>query len=96
MFRVSVPPIGTVMVGVNSRTGNTTEPAPFEPRVNEVKVAAARMAGATIAPDASVSSDVCIVNKPVFSFRAAPRVRPDSVTVMAPVPVSLYSINRII
>ncbi len=88
--------MGTEEVAVNTRTGNTTEPAPFEPRVNEVKVAAARMAGATIAPDASVSSDVCIVNKPVFSFRAAPRVRPDSVTVMAPVPVSLYSINRII
>ncbi len=37
---------GTEVTGVKTRTGNTTEPIPLEPMVNEVKVAAARMAGA--------------------------------------------------
>ena len=36
----------TVVTGVNTRTGNTSEPTPLEPRVIEVKVAAVTMAGA--------------------------------------------------
>ncbi len=37
VLRVIVPYLGTVAVGVNTRTGNTAEPTPSEAMVTEVK-----------------------------------------------------------
>ena len=37
VLRVILPYLGTEVVGVNTRTGNTAEPTPFEAMVTEVK-----------------------------------------------------------
>ena len=42
MLRVIAPAVAaTVLAGVNTRTGSTSEPTPLEPRVIEVKAAIA-------------------------------------------------------
>ncbi len=82
-----VPSGGTEIVGVKTRTGNTTEPAPSEPMVNELKVAATTMAGVIMgAKRAAKSEFVEIENVPVATA-AVPSFKPDSVMVTAVVPV---------
>jgi len=66
--------------GVNTRTGNTTEPTPLFGTVNEVKVGEARMAPGFVATVVVPVSFVdAIVNVPAFCL--APRVKPVSVNV---------------
>ncbi len=75
------------MVGVNTRTGVTVEAAPLEPGISDVKVAAATMVGAGSCP---VPRSAEVANVKITGFAvtaAAPRVKPDSVTVTAVVPV---------
>ena len=84
MVRVIVPP-ETVLVGVNTRTGDTTEPTPLFVKVNEVKVGEMRMGFATAFEAICffpASWAVESIKTPVVA-RAAPRVKPDSVTVNA-------------
>ncbi len=83
----------TVLTEVNTRTGSTSEPTPLEPRVIELKVAAVSMAGAVLSAIAMVSADDCMLNAP-FLAAAGPRVKPDSVTVTAAVPVGPTPIVR--
>jgi len=82
---------GTEVTGVKTRTGNTTEPAPLEPMVNEVKVAAATMAGAG---SCWVPACVEVANVNTPAPATAPRVKPDSVTVTAAVAVAWPPIVR--
>ena len=79
------PPIPTSVAGVKTRTGNTAEPTPLEPMVSEVKVGAMTMgaAGSCWVP---ALLEVASRNTPAPC--AAPRVKPDSVMVMAAVPVA--------
>ena len=85
----------TEATGVNTRTGNTREPTPLEPRVIEVKVAAVTMAGAG---SCWVPRSAEVANEKTPGFAAAaPRVKPDSVTVTAvEVPVGAPPIWRMI
>ena len=92
MLRVIVPVARTVVTGVNTRMGNTTEPTPLEPRVIEVKVAAVTMAGAA---SCWVPRSVEVENENTPAPIADPRVKPDSVTVCAAVLVGLPPILRI-
>ncbi len=84
--------IGTSTAGVKTRTGNTTEPAPLEPMVNEVNVTIATMAGAAIV--ALSVSWVVTIEKPPPPPRVGPRVKPDSVMVTAVAPVGWPPIVR--
>ena len=99
MLRVILPvPVSTTeVIGVNTRTGNTREPTPLEPRVIEVKVAAVTMAGAG---SCWVPRSAEVANEKTTGFAvtaAAPRVKPDSVTVTAvEVPVGAPPIKRMI
>ena len=95
MLRVILPVVAaTVVTGVNTRTGNTAEPTPLEPRVMEVKVAAVTMAGAA---RCWVPRSAEVANKKTPGLAAAdPRVKPDSVTVTAVVPVGWAPIVRMI
>jgi len=77
--------------GVNTRTGNTTEPTPLFVKVNEVKAGEMRMGFATAFEaicflPASVEVESI---KPAGEgvARAGPRVKPDSVIVNAPAAV---------
>ena len=60
------PPIGTVVAGVNTRTGATLEPAILDCRLSEEKVTAVAgtMAGAGTVLEASVSDEVDNVKVP--------------------------------
>jgi len=89
-LRVIVPAIGTVVAGVNTRTGVTGEPAPVYARVMEVKaVIAATMGSALMVAEVVTSPDDAIEKVPAGAAAAAPRVKPDSVMVTAAVPVGL-------
>ncbi len=88
MVRTIVPVVaGTVMAGVKTKTGETDDPTPLEPRVIEVKAAQAIMAGAFLVSEVVTSADDAIEKVPAGA--AAPRVKPDSVMVTAEVPVGL-------
>ena len=81
-----VPPIGTVVAGVNTRTGLTEAPA-TPPDVIEVKTIPVT-ATVSKATDNPASALVFIWKPPVTMARGAPRVSPVSVMVMAAVPVA--------
>ena len=85
-----VPPIGTVVAGVNTRTGLTEAPAtpPEVMEVNTIPVVPAMAAASS--PGVSVVSALDESWKPPATLaRAPPRKSPHSVMVMAAVPVAL-------
>ncbi len=86
MVRVIVPPLGTVLAGVNTRTGLTAAPA-TPPDVMDVKMSPVT---ATVSNpfDNVVSTPEEILKPPVTLGRAPPRVSPVSVMVIAAVPVA--------
>ena len=81
-----VPPIGTVVAGVNTRTGLTEAPAtpPDEMEVKTIPVTAT----VSKATDNPASALVFIWKPPATMARAPPRVSPVSVIVIAAVPVA--------
>ena len=81
-----VPPAGTVVAGVNTRTGFMAAPA-APPEVMEVKVIPV-MATVSKATDRPASALVLIWKPPVTMARTLPRVSPVSVMVIAAVPVA--------
>ena len=83
---VMVPPIGTVVAGVNTRTGLTEAPAtpPDEMEVKTIPVTAT----VSKATDNPASALVFIWKPPATMARAPPRVSPVSVIVIAAVPVA--------
>ena len=81
-----VPPTGTVVAGVNTRTGFMAAPAtpPEVMELNKIPM----MAGAS-SPGVKVVSALDESRKPAVTMaRAPPRVSPVSVMVMAAVPVA--------
>jgi len=82
-----VPPIGTVVAGVNTRTGFMAAPA-APPEVMEVKVTTDVMATVSKATDRPASALVLIWKPPVTMARTLPRVSPVRVMVIAAVPVA--------
>ena len=87
MVSVMVPPIGTVVAGVNTRTGLTEVPATTPPEVIEVKMIPVT-ATVSKATDNPASALVFIWKPPATMARTPPRVSPVSVMVMADVPVA--------
>ena len=81
-----VPPAGTVVAGVNTRTGFMAAAA-APPEMMEVKVIPV-MATVSKATDRPASALVESLKPPVTMARAPPSVRPNSVMVMAAVPVA--------
>ena len=89
-----VPPAGTVVAGVNTRTGCMAAPA-TPPEVMEVKVIPV-MAAVSRATDNPASVLVLIWKPPVTAVRAPPRVSPFRVMVRAAVPVVMVAVVRMI
>jgi len=81
-----VPPIGTVVAGVNTRTGFMAAPA-APPEVMEVKRIPVT-AAVSKATDRPASALVLIWKPPVTMARGAPSVSPVRVMVIAAVPVA--------
>ena len=94
MVRVMVPPVPTVVSGVNVRTGAMLAPA-TPPEVMEVKVIPV-MATVSKATDNPASVLVLIWKPPATIARAPPRVSPFRVMVRAPVPVAAPPVVRTI
>jgi hypothetical protein len=94
MVSVMVPPIGTVVAGVNTRTGCTQEPA-TPPEVMELNkspvIAAASRPGVKLVSALDESW-----KPPVTIARAPPRMSPHSVIVMAAVPVAAPAVVSMI
>ena len=86
MVSVTLPPIGTLEDGVNTRTGLMEAPA-TPPEVMEVNTIPV-MAAASNATDNPASALVFIWKPPATMARAPPRVSPVSVIVIAAVPVA--------
>ena len=82
---VMVPPIGTVVAGVNTRTGFMAAPA-APPEVMEEN--ACVIAAASNPGDNVVSALVESLKPPVTRARTLPRVSPVRVMVIAAVPVA--------
>ena len=84
MLRVIVPPAGTEVLGVNTRTGETVEPATLDPTVSEVNAMPptwpprAPDATPTLAASLLVDTLIPVVLPPV----AGPNVMPKRVTEM--------------
>ena len=81
-----VPPLATVVAGVNTRTGLTAAPAAPPEVMDEKRIpvtATASSPGVTVGSALDES-----LKPPVTTARAAPRVSPVSVMVMAEVPVA--------
>ena len=89
-----VPPIGTVVAGVNTRTGLTEAPA-TPPEVIEVKTIPVT-ATVSKATDNPASALVFIWKPPATTARTPPRVSPVSVIVIAAVPVGTPPVVRTI
>ena len=89
-----VPPIGTVVAGVNTRTGLTKAPA-TPPDEMEVKTIP-ETATVSKATDNPASALVLIWKPPVTVARAPPRVSPVRVIVTAAVPVAAPAVERMI
>ena len=89
-----VPPIGTLLDGVNTRTGLMEAPA-TPPEVMEVNTIPV-MAAASNATDNPASALVLIRKPPVTIARAPPRVSPFRVIVTAAVPVAAPAVERMI
>ena len=81
-----VPPAGTVVAGVNTRTGFMAAAA-APPEMMEVKVIPV-MATVSKATDRPASALVESLKPPVTMARTLPRVSPVSVMVIAAVPVA--------
>jgi len=94
MGREMVPAIGTVVAGVNTRTGDMLAAA-TPPEVMDVKVIPV-MATVSKATDNPVSVLVLIWKPPVATARTLPRVSPVRVMVRAPVPVAAPPVVRTI
>ena len=94
MVRVMVPPIGTVVAGVNTRTGLTEAPA-TPPEVIEVKTIPVT-ATVSKATDNPASAIVFIWKPPATMARAPPRVSPVSVIVIVALPVAAPAVVRTI
>ena len=89
-----VPPIGTVVAGVNTRTGLTEAPA-TPPEVMEVKMIPVT-ATVSKATDNPASALVFIWKPPATMARAPPRVSPVSVIVIVALPVAAPAVVRTI
>ena len=89
-----VPPIGTVVAGVNTRTGLTEAPA-TPPDVIEVKTIPVT-ATVSKATDNPASALVFIWKPPATMTRAPPRASPVSAIVIAAVPVAAPAVVRTI
>jgi len=94
MVRVMVPPIGTVVAGVKTRT-ELMAAAVTPPEVMEVKIIPVT---ATVSNPAVkvVSALVESLKPPVTTIRAPPRVSPVRVMVIAAVPVAAPAVVRTI
>ena len=89
-----VPPLATLVAGVNTSTGLTAAPA-TPPEVMEVKMIPV-MAAVSKATDNPASALVFIWKPPATMARAPPRVSPVSVIVIAAVPVAAPAVVRTI
>jgi len=69
MVRVMVPPIGTVVAGVNTRTGVTVSPAAWDARVMDVKavITVAAVMAAALTPAVKVTSLLDDILKPAVA-----------------------------
>ncbi len=101
MCNVMVPPTGTLVFGVNTRTGATVAPETWESKVMDVKaviavseVAAAVMARASTPTVKATSVLDDILKPPNVAARAAPRVSPVRVMVIAAMPVAAPAVVR--
>ena len=87
-----VPPAGTVLAGVNTRTGVTVAPDIWDPRVMDVKahITVAGVISRALTPAVKVTSALDDIWKPPDApDRAVPRVSPVRVMVMeVPAPVA--------
>ena len=83
---------GTVTPGVKMKTGETDDPTPLDMMAMEPKKAAATIAGAARCW-VPRSAEVANKNTPWLAA-ADPKVKPDSVTVTAAVPVGAAPIVR--
>jgi len=86
MVSVMVPPLATLVAGVNTRTGFMAAPA-IPPELMEVKVIPV-MATVSKATDRPASALVESLKPPVTMARTLPRVSPVRVMVIADVPVA--------
>ena len=90
MVRVMVPPLTTVVAGVNTRTGATALPETSVDRVMDAKLVILDMIAAALMPAVKAASALDDILKPaVVAAWAAPRVSPVSVMVIAAAPVAL-------
>ena len=90
MVRVMVPPLATVVAGVNTRTGATALPETSVDRVMDAKLVILDMIAAASLPAVKAASALDDILKPaVVAAWAAPRVSPVSVMVIAAAPVAL-------
>ena len=92
-MRVMVLPIGTVVAGVNTRTGAGEAPEIWDARVMEVKTNPV-MARASLPADKPVSTLDDILKPATFNARAPPRVNPVRVMVIAAVPDATTPVVR--
>jgi hypothetical protein len=90
MVSVILPPTGTLVKGVNTRTGSAQAPA-TPPEVMELNMIP-EMAAASKGTENTTSSIVAIWKPPATMARAPPSVSPKSVMVMAEVPVALPAV----
>ncbi len=93
MVRVIVPPICTVVAGVNTRTGATVAPETCDARVMEAKVSPV-IAGASTPADNVVSTLDDIWKPAVTVSRTAPSLSPVRVMVIAEVPDAAPAVVR--
>ena len=90
MVRVMVPPLATVVAGVNTRTGATALPETSVDTVMDAKLVILDMIAAALMPAVKAASALDDILKPaVVAAWAAPRVSPVSVMVIAAAPVAL-------
>ena len=88
-----LPPMGTVVAGVNTRTGWTEAPAICDPRVMESKTSPV-MADAFTPGVRSTSTFDDILKPPVTAARAPPSFSPVRVMVIDAVPDSAPAVVR--
>ena len=94
MVRVMAPPLDTLVAGVNTRTGLMAAPA-TPPEVMELNKIPVMATVSSPGVDAASALDESL-KPPGTIARAAPRVSPVSVIVMAPVPVAAPAVVRTI
>ena len=89
------PPLDTLAAGVNTRTGLMAAPA-TPPEVMELNKIPVMATVSSPGVDAASALDESSLKPPGTIARAAPRVSPVSVIVMAPVPVAAPAVVRTI